>query len=121
MLKSKKKILFLILFLFFLWGALVFVDNKTTYLISIDQNDVEIIDKNIVIEMSSGTSVGRFKNVKLKELKTGIYSIEVYFSLLTGEPDGYKYKIDNSDNHIKEIRQYSLDGSDEYILVYQYE
>lgn len=69
--------------------------------------------------MSSATSVGYFRKVIFEEIDNGIYSIEAYFSLLSGEYSGYKYKIDNSDNYIKEIRQYSLDSSGDYTVIYQ--
>ncbi len=118
MVKSKKMICFLVCVLVFI-GCLVFLDQQTTYLVVVHQNNVEVLNGNIIIEMSSATSVGYFRKVIFEEIDNGIYSIEAYFSLLSGEYSGYKYKIDNSDNYIKEIRQYSLDSSGDYTVIYQ--
>ena len=41
--------------------------------------------------MSSGTSMGYFKEAKLEEIEPGIYRIEAYYSLLSGENSGYLY------------------------------
>lgn len=118
MLKSKKIVYFIICLLLFI-GGLVFLDQQTTYLAIVDQNEVQALNGDIIIEMSSGTSVGYFKKAKLEEVEKGVYSIKAYFSSLSGEYSGYKYKIDNSDNHIKEIRQYNLDDSGDYTVIYQ--
>lgn len=118
MLKSKKIICFIVCLLVFM-VVLVFIDQKTTYMVAVNQNNVEVSNENIVIEMSSGTSVGYFKKAELEEIDDGIYRIEAYFSLLSGESSGYQYTIDNSDKHIKEIRQYHLDELDEYTVIYQ--
>ena len=118
MLKSKKIICFIVCLLVFM-VVLVFIDQKTTYMVAVNQNNVEVSNENIVIEMSSGTSVGYFKKAELEEIDDGVYSIKAYFSLLSGEYSGYQYAIDNSDKHIKEIRQYHLDEPDEYTVIYQ--
>ena len=114
-----KKILLVIVCLLVLFIGLFFLDKQTTYIIALNQNNVEVLNDDIIIEMSSGTSMGYFKKAELEEIEDGIYRIEAYFSLLTGEYSGYKYTIDNSDKRIKEIRQYSLDGSDNYTVIYQ--
>ena len=118
MLKLKKIICFIVCLLVFI-VVLVFIDQQTTYMVAVNQNNVEVSNENIVIEMSSGTSVGYFKKAELEEIDDGIYRIEAYFSLLSGESSGYQYTIDNSDKHIKEIRQYHLDEPDEYTVIYQ--
>ena len=118
MLKLKKIICFIVCLLVFM-VVLVFIDQQTTYMVAVNQNNVEVSNENIVIEMSSGTSVGYFKKAELEEIDDGIYRIEAYFSLLSGESSGYQYTIDNSDKHIKEIRQYHLDEPDEYTVIYQ--
>ena len=118
MLKSKKIICFIVCLLVFI-VVLVFIDQQTTYMVAVNQNNVEVSNENIVIEMSSGTSVGYFKKAELEAIDDGIYRIEAYFSLLSGESSGYQYTIDNSDKHIKEIRQYHLDEPDEYTVIYQ--
>ena len=118
MLKFKKILLVIVCLLVLLIG-LFFLDKQTTYIIALNQNNVEVLNDDIIIEMSSGTSMGYFKKAELEEMEEGIYRIEAYFSLLTGEYSGYKYTIDNSDKHIREIRQYSLDGSDNYTVIYQ--
>lgn len=116
--KIKKIICFIVCLLVFM-VVLVFIDQKTTYMVAVNQNNVEVSNENIVIEMSSGTSVGYFKKAELEEIDDGVYSIKAYFSLLSGEYSGYQYTIDNSDKHIKEIRQYHLDEPDEYTVIYQ--
>lgn len=118
MLKLKKIICFIVCLLVFI-VVLVFIDQQTTYMVAVNQNNVEVSNENIVIEMSSGTSVGYFKKAELEEIDDGIYRIKAYFSLLSGEYSGYQYTIDNSDKHIKEIRQYHLDEPDEYTVIYQ--
>lgn len=118
MLKLKKIICFIVCLLVFI-VVLVFIDQQTTYMVAVNQNNVEVSNENIVIEMSSGTSVGYFKKAELEEIDDGIYRIKAYFSLLSGESSGYQYTIDNSDKHIKEIRQYHLDEPDEYTVIYQ--
>ena len=118
MLKLKKIICFIVCLLVFI-VVLVFIDQQTTYMVAVNQNNVEVSNEHIVIEMSSGTSVGYFKKAELEEIDDGIYRIEAYFSLLSGESSGYQYTIDNSDKHIKEIRQYHLDEPDEYTVIYQ--
>ena len=57
MLKAKK-IVYLIIGLFVLIVALLFLDWKTTYLVEVQQEDVQVFNEQIVIEMSSGTSMG---------------------------------------------------------------
>lgn len=118
MLKAKK-IVYLIIGLFVLIVALLFLDWKTTYLVEVQQEDVQVFNEQIVIEMSSGTSMGYFKEAKLEEIEPGIYRIEAYYSLLSGENSGYLYEIDNSNHHIREIRQYHLDNSNHYTVIYQ--
>lgn len=118
MLKLKKILLVIVCLLIFI-VVLVFVDQQTTYVTVVDQNDVEVFNDDIIIEMSSGTSVGYFKKSELEEIEKGVYSIKAYFSLLSGEYSGYQYKIDNSDHHIQEIRQYHLDDSGDYTIIYQ--
>lgn len=118
MLKLKKIICFIVCLLVFI-VVLVFIDQQTTYMVAVNQNNVEVSNENIIIEMSSGTSVGYFKKAELEEIDDGIYRIKAYFSLLSGEYSGYQYTIDNSDKHIKEIRQYHLDEPDEYTVIYQ--
>ena len=83
MLKAKK-IVYLIIGLFVLIVALLFLDWKTTYLVEVQQEDVQVFNEQIVIEMSSGTSMGYFKEAKLEEIEPGIYRIEAYYSLLSG-------------------------------------
>lgn len=53
------------------------MDNKTIYIISIAQNNFENMNKNIVMEICLRTPVGLFRNIKLKDLKIGIYNIKV--------------------------------------------
>ena len=118
MLKAKK-IVYLIIGLFVLIVALLFLDWKTTYLVEVQQEDVQVFNEQIVIEMSSGTSMGYFKEAKLEEIEPGIYRIEAYYSLLSGENSGYLYEIDNSNHHIREIRQYHLDYSNHYTVIFQ--
>ena len=52
MLKAKK-IVYLIIGLFVLIVALLFLDWKTTYLVEVQQEDVQVFNEQIVIEMSS--------------------------------------------------------------------
>ena len=82
MLKSKKIVYFIICLLLFI-GGLVFLDQQTTYLAVVDQNEVEALNGDIIIEMSSRTSVGYFKKAKLEEVEKGVYSIKAYFSSYT--------------------------------------
>ena len=89
MLKLKKIICFIVCLLVFI-VVLVFIDQQTTYMVAVNQNNVEVSNENIVIEMSSGTSVGYFKKAELEEIDDGIYSIKAYFSLLSGESSGYQ-------------------------------
>ena len=71
MLKTKKIICFIVCLLVFI-VVLVFIDQKTTYMVAVNQNNVEVSNENIVIEMSSGTSVGYFKKAELEEIDDGI-------------------------------------------------
>ena len=81
MLKSKKIICFIVCLLVFM-VVVVFIDQKTTYMVAVNQNNVEVSNENIVIEMSSGTSAGYFKKAELEEIDDGVYSIKAFFVVI---------------------------------------
>ena len=76
MLKAKK-IVYLIIGLFVLIVALLFLDWKTTYLVEVQQEDVQVFNEQIVIEMSSGTSMGYFKEAKLVLICEKVYAQDI--------------------------------------------
>ena len=117
--KIIKKVLVIILISLFL---LVIVDKLTTYTVPLGPSSVKTsTDDDIIIEMSSGTSLGYFKEAKLKKIEDGVYRIDAYFSLLRGEYSGYYYVLENPDNYIKELRNYSYDNPTEYKIIYKKE
>ena len=59
------------------------------------------------------------KAKKIVYLIIGLFVLVVAYSLLSGENSGYLYEIDNSNHHIREIRQYHLDNSNHYTVIYQ--
>ena len=101
--------------------GLIGVDMLTTYKVKLGSSSVKPYDEYFMIEMSSGTSVGYFKEAKLKKIDEGIYRIDAYFSLLSGEYSGYMYKLDNPNGYIKELRNYGFDNPEEYEVIYKAE
>lgn len=101
--------------------SITILDIATTYRKRIHPKAVTVENDQISILMTTGTSLGYFKKAELKEIKEGVYRIDAYFSVLRGEYDGYIYKIDNTDRHIKELRSYDVDNPDSYVIIYESE
>ena len=71
---------------------------------------------NITLNVSDGQGHYKFKRYKLLKIEPGVYQIQGYGSLLSGKNYPLEIRIDNSDGHIKEIKQKNLDGKLETVL-----
>lgn len=82
------------------------------YLYITDFNNSDVITLNV----DDGQGHYKFKKYELTEIEQGVYQIQGYGSLLSGENYPLQIQIDNKDGHIKKLMQKNLDGNLETVL-----
>ena len=112
--KKKKWIIVGIILVFFFIAYLIinFICVSPVYLYITDYEDSDTITLNV----ADGQGHYKFNRYELSEIEPGVYHIQGYGSLLSGENYPLEIHINNNDGHIKEIKQKNLEGNLETIL-----
>lgn len=116
----KKNFKWIILIVVLLAGVFL-ADKAATSYITLTSDNVHVTENYVIFEIELDSSIGMVKDVELETVDEGVYEVHVSISKLFGHPSPYTHIVDNSDGHIKEIRQYDLQDHQKYEVIYKNE